>query len=41
VPLEANDEWQLQQRSMQTQAMAELTPHTINVLPTQSATIAA
>ena len=41
VLLEANDEWQLQHRYMQTEAMAELTPTTIDVLPTQIATIAA
>ena len=41
VLLEANDEWQLQHRSMQTQAMAELTSTTIDVVPTQIATIAA
>ena len=39
--LEANDEWQLQHRYMQTEAMAELTPTTIDAVPTQIATIAA
>ena len=39
--LEANDEWQLQHRYMQTEAMAELTPKTIDAEPTQIATIAA
>jgi len=40
VLLEANDEWQLQHRYMQTEAMAELTPPTINAVPTQIATAA-
>ena len=41
VLLEANDEWQLQHRYMQTEAMAELTPPTIDAVPTEIATIAA
>ncbi len=41
VLLEANDEWQLQNRYMQTEAMAELTPPTIDAVPTTIATIAA
>ena len=41
VLLEANDEWQLQHRYMQTEAMAELTPTLIDAVPTQIATIAA
>ena len=41
VLLEANDEWQLQHRYMQTEAMAKLTPPTIDAVPTQIATIAA
>ena len=41
VLLEANDEWQLQHRYMQTEAMAELTPPTIDAAPTEIATIAA
>ena len=41
VLLEANDEWQLQNRYMQTEAMAELTPPTIDAVPTEIATIAA
>ena len=41
VLLEANDEWQLQHRYMQTEAMAELTPPTIDAVPTTIATIAA
>ncbi len=41
VLLEANDEWQLQHRYMQTEAMAELTPKTIDAEPTHIATIAA
>ena len=40
VLMEANDEWQLQHRYMQTEAMAELTPPTINAVPTQIATAA-
>ena len=40
VLLEANDEWQLQHRYMQTEPMAELTPETINAEPTQIATAA-
>jgi len=41
VLLEANDEWQLQYRDMQTEAMAELTPPTIDAVPTQISTAAA
>ena len=41
VLLEANDEWQLQHRYMQTEAMAELTPQTIDAMATEIATIAA
>ena len=41
VLLEANDEWQLQHRYMQTEAMAELTPTTIDAVTTEIATIAA
>jgi len=41
VLLEANDEWQLQHRHMQTEAMAELTPPTIDAVTTANATIAA
>ncbi len=41
VLLEANDEWQLQNRYMQTEAMAELTPPTIDAVPSKIATIAA
>ncbi len=41
VLLEANDEWQLQHRSMQTKVMAELTPPLIDAIPPQSATAAA
>jgi len=33
VLLEANDEWQLQHRYMQTEAMAELAPPTIDAVP--------
>ena len=41
VLLEANDEWQIQHRYMQTEAMAELTPALIDAVPTQIATAAA
>jgi putative transposase len=41
VLLEANDEWQMQHRYMQTEAMAELMPTTIDVVTTEIATIAA
>ena len=41
VLLEANDEWQLQHRYMQTQVMAELTPPLIDAVPPQLSTVAA
>jgi putative transposase len=41
VLLEANDEWQLQHRYMQAEAMAELTPPLLDAVPTQIATAAA
>jgi putative transposase len=41
VLLEANDEWQLQHRYMQTEAMAELVPPLNDAVPTQIATVAA
>jgi transposase-like protein len=41
VLLEANDEWQLQHRYMQTEPMAEFTPPLIKATPTQIATEAA
>ena len=41
VLLEANDEWQLQNRYMQTEFMAELTPPLADAVPTQIATAAA
>ena len=41
VLLEANDEWQLQHRYMQTEVMAELTPPLIDTVPHQIATVAA
>ena len=41
VLLEANDEWQLQHRYMQTEAMAELTPPLLDAVPTQISTVAA
>jgi putative transposase len=41
VLLEANDEWQLQNRYMQTAPMAELIPPLIGADPTQIATAAA
>ena len=40
VLLELNDEWQLQHRYMQTEAMAELTPALVEVFPPQIATAA-
>ena len=40
VLLEANDEWQLQHRSMQTEVMAEFTPPLIEAVPPQIATAA-
>ena len=41
VLLELNDEWQLQHRYMQTEAMAELTPLLIDAVPNQIATVVA
>ena len=41
VLLEANDEWQLQHRYMQTEAMAELTPPMIDAALTPMSTVAA
>ena len=41
VLLEANDEWQLQHRYMQIEAMAELAPPVIDAVPTQISTVAA
>ena len=41
VLLEANDEWQLQHRYMQTEVMAELTPPLIDAVPHQIPTVAA
>jgi len=41
VLLEANDEWQLQHRYMQTEPMAELTPPSIDEIPNQISTVAA
>jgi putative transposase len=41
VLLEANDEWQLQYRYMQTEAMADLTPPLIDAAPVQIPTAAA
>ncbi len=40
VLLEANDEWQLQHRYMQTEAMAELTPPTIDAVTAEITTLA-
>jgi putative transposase len=40
VLLEANDEWQLQHRYMQTEPVAELTPPTINAVPNRISTVA-
>ena len=39
--LEANDEWQTQNRYMQTEPMAELMTPTINIQPAQITTEAA
>ncbi len=41
VLLEANDEWQLQHRYMQTEVMTEFTPPLIETNPTQLSTVAA
>ena len=41
VLLEANDEWQLQHRYMQTEPMAEIMAPTIHAAPKQIATMAA
>jgi putative transposase len=41
VLLEANDEWALQHRYLQTEAMVELTPPTIDAVPTPMSTVAA
>ena len=41
VLLEANDEWQLQNRYMQTEPMTELMTPAIDAVPTQIATMAA
>jgi transposase-like protein len=41
VLLEANDEWQLQHRYMQTEAMAELTPPLMEPIDNQISTVAA
>ena len=41
VLLEANDEWQLQHRYMQTEVMAELTPPLLDAVPQQISTVAA
>jgi len=41
VLLELNDEWQLQHRYMQTEAMAELTPPMTDAIPSQITTVAA
>jgi hypothetical protein len=41
VLLEANDEWQLQHRYMQTEPMAELTPPLMEAITTQFSTVAA
>jgi hypothetical protein len=41
VLLEANDEWQLQHRYMQTEPMTELTPPLIEAIPTQISTAVA
>src|SRR5206468_7744293 len=41
VLLEANDEWQLQHRYMQTEVMAELTPPLLEAVATHISTVAA
>ena len=41
VLLEANDEWQLQHRYMQTEPMAELTAPLIEAVPNQISTVTA
>ena len=41
VLLEANDEWELQHRYMQTEVMAELTPPLLDAVPQQISTVAA
>ena len=41
VLLEANDEWQLQHRYMETEAMADFTPPLIDAAPNQISTAAA
>jgi hypothetical protein len=41
VLLEANDEWQLQHRYMQTEVMAELTPPLLDAVPQQIYIVAA
>ena len=41
VLLEANDEWQLQNRYMQTEPMVEFMPTMLDPVPTQIATVAA
>jgi putative transposase len=41
VLLEANDEWQLQHRYMQAEAMTEFTPPLIDTMPNQISTAAA
>lgn len=41
VMLEANDQWLLQHRYMQTETMAEYTPPSADPVPTQISTVAA
>ncbi len=41
VLLEANDEWQLQNRYMQTEPMVELMPPMLDPVPAQIPTVAA
>ncbi len=41
VLLEANEEWQLQHRYMQTEAMAKFTPPLMEAIATQTPTVAA
>ena len=41
VLLEANDEWQLQHRYMQTEPMADIMPAVVDAVPPQITTVAA
>lgn len=41
VSLQVDDDWKLQHRYMQTEAVADFTPLTIDAAPAQSSTVAA